>query len=340
MNLEETFHLMNKESIQEFIGESRDEDLHLDFKTVNSSDLTHPDDRKNFAKALSGFANSAGGLIVWGVATDKKSCATEIREIEELSTFKMKLEEHNSSWVSAPPDGVLHKTIPISGPDKGCAVTFVPESDSVPHMYNLEHRYYKRNGSRFLPMEHYEVADMFGRRKRPKLIVDCELTADRHYIHRDRVKAADGRVIPRDSVKAFCKAVIVIRNDGRGTAKFPFLTVSVRSPYRIHPYELDGNGRSRLPRINRDRPGKAQYAGGVDNVIHPGVTLEITKTDDIMSPIPLTIEPEQLIIDYEISAEDINMEKGTLVIPGEAIIDFIVAMPTSPQVSAVISRAT
>ena len=84
MNLLEKFERMDKTSIANLIAEKRDEDLHVEFKTVNSSDLTHPDDRKNLAKALSGFANAAGGLIIWGVATERERAT--LRTSKKLRT--------------------------------------------------------------------------------------------------------------------------------------------------------------------------------------------------------------------------------------------------------------
>lgn len=41
--------------IDQFVEEEREEGLFLDFKTVNSSDLTKKDDKRNFARALSGL---------------------------------------------------------------------------------------------------------------------------------------------------------------------------------------------------------------------------------------------------------------------------------------------
>ena len=52
--------------IDSFLRNGREEDLHLEFKTVSDNPF-NKDDRKNFAKALSGFGNSAGGLVIWGV---------------------------------------------------------------------------------------------------------------------------------------------------------------------------------------------------------------------------------------------------------------------------------
>ena len=45
------------DDISEFISSMQEENLNLDFKTINNSNLTNNDDKRNLAKALSGFAN-------------------------------------------------------------------------------------------------------------------------------------------------------------------------------------------------------------------------------------------------------------------------------------------
>jgi hypothetical protein len=48
------------------------EDLHLDFKQLQRP-FEHRDDKRNLAKALSGFANSDGGIIIWGIDAREKN---------------------------------------------------------------------------------------------------------------------------------------------------------------------------------------------------------------------------------------------------------------------------
>lgn len=78
--------------------------------------------------------------------------------------------------VSPRVDGVRHKKVETVA-NKGFAVSLIPASDTGPHMALAGvHAHYKRNGDRFIPMEHFEIADMFGRRRRPLLQVTSVLT--------------------------------------------------------------------------------------------------------------------------------------------------------------------
>jgi len=63
MNIYDTYLDLDFSRLKEFLDIEQEENLYLDFKTVNDSRLTNRYDKKNFAKALSGFANSSGGII-------------------------------------------------------------------------------------------------------------------------------------------------------------------------------------------------------------------------------------------------------------------------------------
>jgi Putative DNA-binding domain len=210
VSLTDQFDALTLESVGNYVTSRQEENLTLDFKLINRADLNHSDDKKNLAKALSGFANSSGGLIVWGVDArkdeDGTDCAIDAREIQPISQLLARLNELTSRAVDPPVDGVGHKAI-VSGEDKGFAVTFVPESESGPHMAKLgEDRYYKRSGDTFYRMEHFDLEDMFGRRKKPKLTLEAKFIPNRAEI------------------------LIGVRNEGRGTAKAPYLSFVIPDP--------------------------------------------------------------------------------------------------------------
>ena len=65
MDLRELFDSIDWSMLQKFKKEQELEYTRLDFKSVNSHDLSHPKDRELFGKALSGYANAEVGIIVW-----------------------------------------------------------------------------------------------------------------------------------------------------------------------------------------------------------------------------------------------------------------------------------
>ena len=72
MNLKEWFESIDLQSLSDMVADGEQENLHLEFKTVNSATLMDKDDKKNFAKALSGFSNANGGLVIWGIYASNK----------------------------------------------------------------------------------------------------------------------------------------------------------------------------------------------------------------------------------------------------------------------------
>jgi hypothetical protein len=174
MNLLEVFEGLNRERIDELIERRQIEHLQLEFKTVSDVGFSRHD-RINLASCISGFANSSGGIIIWGVVArpnaENIDGASSPSPITPLNRFFSRLNEFTSIATSPPVDGIQHKMIEIVR-DQGFAATIVPESVSGPHMAKLgEDRYYKRNGTQFYVLEHFDLEDMFGRRQRPNLKV-------------------------------------------------------------------------------------------------------------------------------------------------------------------------
>lgn len=292
MTLAQQFDALDLNAINEFLATGQEEHVSLDFKIANDPDLAHRDDRKNFAKALSGFGNSSGGLIVWGIEARKNGddvdCATNPHHIDRLRRFITRLNELTNEAADPRIDGVRHKQI-LDGVDRGFAVTLVPESESGPHMAKLgEDRYYKRSTDTFYKMEHFDLEDMFGRRKKPKLRLTTRI--DQRGVH--------------------TSIFVAIENVGRGTAKAPYLAFNVNEPFRPSPYGVDGNGHDGLPKLHYGQDLKFRYGANLNFVIHAGTTHEVTKLDLGMHPRPDLVVDQDVIIDYEISAEDVQLVRG------------------------------
>jgi hypothetical protein len=290
MALINQFNALSLNDINNYITSQQEENLNLDFKLVNGANLGGNEDRKNLAKALSGFANSSGGLIVWGVDARKNAsgidCAIGTQEIDPLSLLISRLNELTGRGVNPIVEGVLHKSIPTTG-DKGFAVTLVPESDSGPHMAKLgEDRYYKRSGDSFYRMEHFDLEDMFGRRKKPLL----QLTY---------------------SIENVDRIVLGIENIGRGVAKSPYLSFIVPEPYILSEFGVDGNRGWALPVLKHaGRSRTCKFGGGGMITIHPGMVLDVAILWFGIGRPNVPNVPSEIKIKYEIAAEDYPLKQS------------------------------
>src|SRR5689334_7016443 len=135
MALRDDFDALDLEAIRSMIANRQEEHLTLDFKTVKHASLNSDDDKRSLAIALSGFANSSGGLIIWGVTTTKRDnvdSADGEQLIAPLNGFLSRLNSLTGEGVTPLADGIVHKAI-HSGENVGFAATLVPESLGGPH---------------------------------------------------------------------------------------------------------------------------------------------------------------------------------------------------------------
>jgi hypothetical protein len=147
--------ISDEHDIVRLIDEAEAERLHLDFKRrPQPGDL-----RKVLGKALSGFANSDGGVLVFGVREQNGAWGAD--PIADLAAFESQVNELLARAVSYPVPGVQTKRVPASE-TSGYLAVLVPQSDLAPHQAVDTKHYHRRHGDSFPPMEHYEVADAFG----------------------------------------------------------------------------------------------------------------------------------------------------------------------------------
>ena len=71
MSLREYFEKIELNEIKAFVDQQTAEDLFLEFKTANYPNGVEFD-KKNFSKCLSGFSNSSGGILIWGISAKEK----------------------------------------------------------------------------------------------------------------------------------------------------------------------------------------------------------------------------------------------------------------------------
>ena len=168
------------DEIRDMIATPVIEELFLDYKqaaTKLPARALHEDDRKNLAKAISGFGNADGGIIVWGVDCrhgpdgDVPGPAIPIVDPPAFAA----LIENAAGGLTLPGYRGIRNWY---GQDStltagGFVVTLIEAGADVPiqSLYPKPARYYMRVGSSFGEVPHAVLAGMFGRR--PQSIVTC-----------------------------------------------------------------------------------------------------------------------------------------------------------------------
>jgi len=256
--------LSTESDLQALIAEERQENLYLEYKQKGDAatgDLGKGDAR-HFSKALSGFANADGGILLWGVETDKSERAIALRPISDVHRFQASLKSSLLNATQPVVDDVAIEVVQATSlPGSGYVKCLIPASDKTPHRSMLaEREYYKRTTEGFYALQHFDLEDMFGRRPVPSLFIGTRVECG------SRAGGYGGRT--QD-----VRIELRIENRGRGSARAPFVDLlSVASPYSARPFDISGEGSDAILRFFNLGNGHYRIFGRTDFAIHPEVT--------------------------------------------------------------------
>lgn len=220
-------------AIDEFILTRKSEELFLDFKRSADNGfgkVIHQNDRENLAKAISGFGNSEGGVIVWGIDCSKAKDGADVAHsktpVQNVKRFVSLLEGAVSGCTVPPHTTVKQHDIITGDKGDGFVATLIPKSDHAPHQVAVngksQYHYYIRAGSNFEHTPHAVLAGMFGRRPQPNVFHDFTL-------------------LPAEIVNEKIKITVyfAIYNKGPGIASDLFININTISSPEIVYNPLD-----------------------------------------------------------------------------------------------------
>ncbi|MEY2490741.1 MAG: hypothetical protein QOC70_2683 [Verrucomicrobiota bacterium] len=206
-------------AIDELIAGRKAEELFLDFKRSADNGIgkrLQDIDNNNFGKAISGFGNTEGGVLIWGVDCSKAKDGADVPSmkvpLQDAAAFASRLEGAISRCSVPPHSGVRNMAITRSPGVDGFVISLIPKSNHAPHQAVGGLQYHMRAGSDFVPVPHGILAGMFGRRPQPDLGIMKIVTFPE--IEGDAIRFDVG---------------LAIRNDGLGIARDIFLTVMCSS---------------------------------------------------------------------------------------------------------------
>lgn len=151
-------------AVTEMVTEGHEETLHLEFKTLSSDATLNRDDRKMIAKAICGFANAEGGLLILGVETKKidgVDTAFKKRPIKNLNRFRRRITAALPDMLSPQHNGVALAAIADREDEtQGFLLIDVPSSDDRPHMSIPDRRYFRRGSDGTRVLDHAEIREL------------------------------------------------------------------------------------------------------------------------------------------------------------------------------------
>jgi hypothetical protein len=171
--------------IEAFVTQKRAEDLHLEFKQKHDATkaLLSDPDKRGLSKAMSSFANSDGGLIVWGVVAkgtndpEVADVAEALAPISNIDAFHSNLNELISYAINTKLPGARNlKVLCRTDASKGYVVTYVPAGEVPPYRAEFANKhYFKRSNNKSYPMEPFDIRDLVARGRYPKIAIKTGL---------------------------------------------------------------------------------------------------------------------------------------------------------------------
>ena len=149
------------------------ESIHLDYKA--SAALTGK--RDELSKDVSAFANSDGGVIVFGIEEEGHLPIRVDSGVANSALNREQLESLIQSNVAPRIEDLTIVQIPVSATHSAYAIA-VSRSERAPHQDRKTNRYYKRYNFKSEPMEDYEIQDVRNRIKRAQRLVFVDVEVD------------------------------------------------------------------------------------------------------------------------------------------------------------------
>jgi predicted HTH transcriptional regulator len=168
--------IWDQAAIQEYIDEEREESLTLDYKAAGS--LAKSDGKKaEITKDVSAMANSAGGIIIYGLAEyqdrAKEHLAEKIDPIDR-GQFPKEWLEHVINNIRPHIDGLIIHPVPLPGSSNSVVYVVEIPQGSTAHQAT-DKRYYKRFNFESIPMEDYEIRDIMNRVQHPRIELNFQI---------------------------------------------------------------------------------------------------------------------------------------------------------------------
>jgi hypothetical protein len=163
----------NQAELQRHIDDGVEENLNLDYKAGDALG-TSDGKKKEITKDVSAMANSAGGIIIYGIKEfdeeDKKHLPEKFTPIDRTQFSKEWLEQVINTIQPRITGIIIHPVDLNTDPKHVAYVVEVPQSTDA-HQAR-DKRYYKRFNFLSEPMEDYEIRDVMNRLTLPDVNVE------------------------------------------------------------------------------------------------------------------------------------------------------------------------
>jgi len=237
--------------IEELINEGESEGLYIECKSPTRPTLDK-DKKIKLAQAISGFSNTGGGIIIWGVSTTKHehSSLDILSQIEEIGNCDNFARQINGIILTLTTPSVTNsktKTIKKSKKNsRGIIVTYIPKSGGDPIQSNKDNHFYFRNGDGFAILPYEMLKRLFASTESPDL----------HAVF-------DSRIVKLE--RDIWEIPIIITNLSSAVAQYTQVFVQVENEEDCESITVEN-----LKDCSEVNPGKKVFDKEINGVVHRG----------------------------------------------------------------------
>ncbi|MCB1023687.1 MAG: ATP-binding protein [Acidobacteria bacterium] len=300
----------NLKKLRNFISAEIEESLTLEYKSgeaLGKSDYQ----KKEITKDVSAMANSAGGLLIYGIRefseTEKRHLPEKIIPVDR-SEFPREWIEQIINSIRPRIEGILIHSVQLdSGENDVAYIIEIPQSNTA-HQAN-NHRYYKRFNFQSVPMEDYEVRDVMFREQTPDVAV------------RFLIELVSRPAPGRSETGNDCNLIIEARNTGSSFAQYVacLLDVPVEILFEVkNKINLKDGGRyyrHRLFNLNQEF-GDENFKANFPLLRNMSMSWKIPLKDDLEE-----IRNKDLELKWKIFADNALPKEGRISVGDIEIVD-------------------
>lgn len=200
--------MYDKAYLENLISNKVEEDIHLDYKAGAALQKPRGDELyKDISKDVSSFANSDGGILIYGIAEDKeyKHLPGTIDPVDRTQTPREWLEQIIQNKISPRLDVTIHAIAITDDPNQVVYLVDVPKGSTA--YQAADKKYYRRANSISQPMNDYEIKDVINRVKHPKIDLVFEVHKSRIEVGTEQIFNYQLRVLARNSSRVYAKYI-------------------------------------------------------------------------------------------------------------------------------------
>lgn len=214
--------------------------------------------QQQIAEAISGFANTNGGIIIVGMGTINKfhsglDILTQIEEIANINVFSKQVSVKIPTLTTPSANTIKYKIIKKSKKNtRGVLLIYIPQTQGEPYQSNVDNYFYFRTGDEFKIAPYDMIKRLFASTDRP----------DMH----TRLSNSDINF----TKEGYYEIETIINNKSYAIAEQIYLMLEV-----FFGENIESLTPVRLKDISKENPGRKLFSLDVSRVIHKGTNWKV-----------------------------------------------------------------